>query len=101
MRHTVIVIDRTKTDGSTIVEQAGCGRYVGAAIATYRSLVEEYEEEIAACTHHVELICNNDAPPPLPFLEECDRPPTSGFNKLGPAAQDAARSRAKNFYPFD
>jgi hypothetical protein len=28
-------------------------------------------------------------------------PPTPGFNKLGPAAQHAARSRAKNFYPFD
>lgn len=28
-------------------------------------------------------------------------PPTSGFHKLGSAAQAAARSRAKAFYPFD
>jgi hypothetical protein len=28
-------------------------------------------------------------------------PPTPGFEKLGPAAREAARSRAKNFYPFD
>jgi hypothetical protein len=28
-------------------------------------------------------------------------PPTSGFYKLGPSAQAAARSRAKAFYPFD
>jgi len=27
-------------------------------------------------------------------------PPTPGFNKLEPAAQAAARSRAKAFYPF-
>ena len=25
-----------------------------------KSLVEAYEVEINACTHHVELICNND-----------------------------------------
>lgn len=27
--------------------------------------------------------------------------PTSGYHKLGSAAQSAARSRAKAFYPFD
>lgn len=32
---------------------------------------------------------------------EAPLPPTPGFNKLGPAAQAAARSRAKAFYPFD
>jgi hypothetical protein len=61
MKHTVIVIDRTKTEGSTIVENCACGEYRNAAIATYEALVEEYAMEIDACTHHVELICNNDA----------------------------------------
>lgn len=28
-------------------------------------------------------------------------PPTPGFNKLKPAARNAALSRAKAFYPFD
>lgn len=29
------------------------------------------------------------------------RPPTSGYSKLSPSAKEAAKSRAKNFYPFD
>jgi len=32
--------------------------------------------------------------------EQEELPPTPGLNKLGPAAQEAARSRAKAFYPF-
>lgn len=60
MKHAVVVTDRTKTVGSTIVEICRCGPYLGAALATYKSLVEAYAPEIDACTHHVELICNND-----------------------------------------
>jgi len=34
-------------------------------------------------------------------LRDIARPPTPGFHKLGSAAQAAARSRARAFYPFD
>ena len=60
MKHAVVVTDRTKTTGSTIVEHCSCGPYLGCAISTYKALVTEYAAEIDACTHHVELICNND-----------------------------------------
>lgn len=35
-----------------------------------------------------------------PTPHELNTPPTSGFHKLEPAAQEAARSRSKAFYPF-
>lgn len=35
------------------------------------------------------------------YMRNVQLPPTPGFEKLGPAAREAARSRAKNFYPFD
>jgi hypothetical protein len=33
---------------------------MSCALTTYKTLCEEYKHEIEACTHHVELICNND-----------------------------------------
>jgi hypothetical protein len=59
MRHTIIVIER---DAQTpILERHGCEHYIDAAIATYKTLVEEYEHDIKAGTHHIEMICNIDA----------------------------------------
>ncbi len=44
-----------------------------------------------------------DDEPLTEVLEDIARPlpPTPGFSKLGPAAQERALGRAKNFYPFD
>lgn len=35
------------------------------------------------------------------YCKNFQLPPTPGYEKLGTAAREAARSRAKNFYPFD
>lgn len=43
--------------------------------------------------------CEDNEIEPTPY--ECRDDPTPGFHRLGPAAQDAARSRAKAFWPFD
>ena len=42
-----------------------------------------------------------DDEPLSDVLVDIARPPTPGFSKLGPAAQERALARAKNFYPFD
>lgn len=44
---------------------------------------------------------DNIIPRHVAFVRNAQLPPTPGFNKLGPAAQERARQRAKNFYPFD
>ena len=41
------------------------------------------------------------APPTPPRHREQLRNPTPGLHKLGSGAQEAARSRAKAFYPYD